>query len=66
MNERDTIDAAGFKLVEGKGLREGWIRKNCGNLWKTGNGALGNFLNWDSAPKKEQIVSVVDGGGEGR
>jgi hypothetical protein len=24
----------GFKLAEGKGLREGGIRKNCGNLWK--------------------------------
>ena len=60
----------GFKLVEGKGLREGWIRKNYGNLWKKGNGAVRDFWNWDSAlahtTKKEQIVSVVDGGGEGR
>ncbi len=24
----------GFKLAEGKGLRRGGIRKNCGNLWE--------------------------------
>jgi hypothetical protein len=39
----------GFKLAEGKGLREGGIRKNCGNLWKTqtpyGNRHIGTRLN---------------------
>jgi hypothetical protein len=28
------IETVGDKLAEGKGLREGGIRKNCGNLWK--------------------------------
>ena len=31
------IETVGSKLAEGKGLREGGIRKNCGNLWESQN-----------------------------